>query len=64
MDIKNRMIMKKEYIKPEMALEEMLLEGLLAVSAGTDVPWNPDEDGEGGDALSNNRRGNWGNLWD
>ena len=52
--------MKKEYIKPEMVVEEIILETmLLADSIGeTDGPVEP---------WSNERRegrGTWGNLWD
>ena len=56
--------MKKEYIKPEMVAEEIILETmLLADSTGTDIG--------GGEKpsipLSNGLRegrGTWGNLWD
>ncbi len=53
--------MKKEYIKPEIAVEEILVETMIATSPGdTEV-------GVGGDDLpvgTNDRRGGWGNLWD
>ena len=60
MDTKTRMIMKKEYIKPEMVVEDLVLESeMLAGSIGeTDGPVEP---------WSNGRRegrGTWGNLWD
>ena len=57
-DTKTRMIMKKEYIKPEMVVEEMLLEGMLAASLGED-----DEDQELGAPGRRPGRGTWGNLW-
>lgn len=57
-DTKTRMIMKKEYIKPEMVVEEMLLEGMLAASLGED-----DEDQELGAPGRREGRGTWGNLW-
>ena len=59
-DIKTRMIMKKEYIKPEMWVEEMLLESMLAVSK-----WEVgDEEVDSSDANKRqDRRGTWGDLW-
>lgn len=56
--------MKKEYIKPELMVEEVLLEAMLM--GGSIIPGEDGEVGEG-DILSNkrqNRRGSWGNLWD
>ena len=51
--------MKKEYIKPEIVVEEITLETMLAAS---DIhSGNP---GESGDPDANERRGGWGNLWD
>ena len=52
--------MKKEYVKPEVLVEEMLLGGMLAMSSTdiTDKPVIP---------FSNKRdeeRDTWGNLWD
>ncbi len=52
-------IMKKEYIKPEMVVEDLVLESeMLAGSIGETGPVEP---------WSNERRegrGTWGNLWD
>ena len=52
--------MKKQYIKPEVNVEEILPVTMLAASKteGWDVTDDPV------DGLSNNRRGTWGNLWD
>ena len=50
-------MIKKEYVKPEMAMEEILLVNMLAASA-------PVVDGEGDGDYSNERRGGWGSLWD
>ena len=50
--------MKKEYIKPEMIVEEVLLERMLAASVS--------QGGDNEEPLSNkrqDRRGSWGNLW-
>lgn len=56
-DNKNqKRIMKKEYIKPEMLVEEILLSSMLAVSA-------PVTDTEGDGDYANERRGGWGDLW-
>lgn len=60
-DIKNqKRIMKKEYIKPEMVVEELLTVEMLAASTefGGDVNENTPPPG------ANDRRGEWGNLWD
>ena len=48
--------MKKDYVKPEMLVEEILLEGMLATSMSVD---QEEDDGD----YSNNRRGTWGSLW-
>ena len=51
---KLRLIMKKEYMKPSMAVEELLVEGVLALS-GTDL-------GEEGVPFTNKRQpqtGGW-----
>ena len=51
--------MKKEYIKPELMVEELETIEMIAMSIEEGVA------GEG-DQLStgrNNRRGTWGNLW-
>ena len=59
--------MKKEYIKPEVVVEEMLLENMLATSSGF-IPLEPEKPGSGtgggGKPRVNDRRGTWGNLWD
>ena len=44
-----------------MEIAEIEMVKMLAASAG-DIPVGGDEQG-GGDALSNRRRGTWGNLW-
>lgn len=48
--------MKKEYVKPEMVMEEILLGSMLASSASI-------EEGEGDGDYANDRRGGWGDLW-
>lgn len=53
--------MKKQYIKPEVKVEEILPVAMLAAS-NPSMGW--DDSDEGVDAASNNRRGTWGNLWD
>ena len=54
--------MKKQYIKPEVNIEEILPVTMLAASNnGPSMGINPDEEV---DAATNNRRGTWGNLWD
>ena len=51
---------KKEYIAPQMEVTEIDTVQMLAASAG-DIPV---VEGEGGEQLSNDRRGSWGNFWD
>lgn len=50
--------MKKEYIKPEMADEILLMESLMGPSL------SGGEADENEPAGGNSRRGRWGNLWD
>lgn len=57
--------MKKEYVKPEMVLEEILLEGMLALSNGggngdTEIGGGVGDDGP---SDANSHRGSWGDLW-
>ena len=50
--------MKKEYIKPEMEMEEMLLENMIAASVEVEDdenPWDTPVEGK-------NRNDNWGGL--
>ena len=49
--------MKKTYIAPEMNVENILLETMIATST---MSITNDEV----DAASNDKRGGWGNLWD
>ena len=56
--------MKKEYIKPEMVVEEIILETMLladSIIKGEGGEGGPDEFGAPG---RQDRRGSWGNLWD
>lgn len=46
---------KTTYIKPEMAIEEIELEGMIALSLG--------EDREEMIIDARDRRGSWGDLW-
>ena len=54
------MTMKKVYVKPELQVEEILLEGMLASSDPevTNKPVIPLSNGR------DNGRGGWGDLWD
>ena len=52
---------KKAYIAPQMEVTEIDTVQMLAASA-SDIPVGGGNGG--GDALSNDRRGSWGNLWD
>ena len=57
--------MKKEYIKPEIEIVVLELITMLAISSegGLDVKDDEIDYDNGGSELSNNRRGQWGNLW-
>ena len=53
---------KKSYIKPTM--EITLLEGEVLMQSASSAPGIVDDEfASGEDALSNGRRGTWGNLW-
>ena len=54
--------MKKEYIKPEIVVEQFMAE--LAFLGGSDTDIEGGSPGESGDPDANERRGGWGNLWD
>ena len=53
------MIMRKEYVKPEVAVEEILLESYMLGMSGTEVGNEPV------DPFANERqdRGTWGDFW-
>lgn len=49
---------KKVYVRPEMVVEELIVESsMLTGSLGIN------EEGGNEGSLSNDRRGSWGNLW-
>lgn len=50
--------MKKEYIAPFAVEVEITAENLLISSFPV-----KEEEGDAGEAWSNDRRGDWGNLW-
>ena len=54
------MNMKKMYVAPTTDVTELELSSILAISGGTLTVGNQEADEE----LSNNRRGEWGNLWE
>lgn len=55
-------IMKKEYVKPDMVIEQFMVE--LAFLVGSDTEVGGGGDGEGIPKDANDHRGSWGNLWD
>ena len=57
-------MMKKEYVKPETAVENVMVETMLASSQGPQGPSLGGGDVSGEPKEANNRRGGWGNLWD
>ena len=52
--------MKKKYIAPAMDIVEIEAAEMLAVSS---VGYTDKEANSNYEALTNNRRGSWGNLW-
>lgn len=60
-DIKTRMIMKKEYIKPEIIVEEIIYETPMLSSSF--IPGEPGDGFEFGANKRQDRRGTWGDLW-
>lgn len=60
-------MIKKEYVKPEMVVEQFMAEIAFLDASGGDgstgtIPGGGT--GEGGDGdFSNDRRGGWGDLW-
>lgn len=55
--------MKKEYIKPEIAVEEFITEVFMNNTSGPGSVTEGDGEHEG-EYESNSHRGSWGNLWD
>ena len=53
--------MKQEYITPETNVVEIEVAEILAVSS---IDYTDKKADDEYDALSNNRRGLWGNLWE
>ena len=54
--------MKKEYIKPEIIIENIQFESMLALS--TENMGSNEKPGDQNDFNANKRRGTWGNLWE
>lgn len=61
--IKKQRIMKKEYLKPEIMMEIVMLESMLALSpdsmGSNEEPGGPDKFN-----AADRREGNWGSFWD
>lgn len=51
-------MMKKEYVKPALVVEEILLESYMTSTSGMPVPGD-----ESDEAGANDRRGSWGDFW-
>lgn len=54
--------MKKVYIKPEIIIENILLESMLALS--TENMGSNEKPGTDDDYNANDRRGTWGDFWE
>ena len=55
---KRRIMNKKVYIQPELTVEELFIETPMLTSS-----FELNEEGGNEESLSNDRRGDWGNLW-
>lgn len=55
-------MMKRAYIKPEMTIEDIQPESVLATS--NEYMGSVETPGTDDDFNANDRRGTWGNLWD
>lgn len=55
------MNMKKEYVKPETSIAEV---EVMTMLAGSPSPTMSISDAHAQEELSNDRRGEWGNLWE
>lgn len=53
--------MKQEYVAPEIEVVDVEVEEMLAVSS---IGYTTGKASEEYEALSNKRRGKWGDLWD
>ncbi len=58
--------MRKEYVKPEMVVEQLISEIYMLGASNENEGGISGEEGEGGtgDFNTNGHRGSWGNLWD
>ena len=61
---KKRRMIKKEYIKPAIVVEEVLLESMLATSNSSEGMGSNETPGTDDDFNAPGRRGSWGNLWE
>ena len=52
--------MKKEYVKPEMVVEQFMAEIAFLDASGSNVGGDV---GDGGIEETNSHRGSWGDLW-
>ena len=57
---KNKMIMKKNYFKPEVEMFTLLAANMLALSSG---PGYESTESDGSDLGAKENRGEWGNVW-
>ncbi len=55
--------MKKDYIKPEIHLEEFLIESLMLVETSTTTPDGSEEDDGFAKDRNNEGGSSWGDLW-
>ena len=56
--------MKKEYIKPEIAVEQFISECYMFNTSNENEGNVPGQEGEIIDPAANSHRGSWGTLWD
>ena len=55
---------KQKYVIPRIEIVKMESEMLMAASADKTIGYTDREANNNYDALSNERRGSWGNLWE
>ena len=54
---------KKKYIKPEIEVMAIEAESHMMTASPNTSPGFGEGEADGGEVLSNHRRGTWGNLW-
>ena len=56
---KNKMIMKKNYFKPELVIVDIAVDNIMQITS----PGYDSTEGDGSDLGAKENRGEWGNVW-